>query len=374
MKILIIGELYSSNLGDGVICENVKNIVEKYYDGKNLQIYLADISCRQGFTEENKERKTKASKNYIRNILYKSEYITYKIQEIKKKKKIKEICKSHYDVAIFAGGHLIMSYFTLQIYNFVKYLSKNGTKIIFNACGVGEIKSPILLYKIRKTLRNERIVQITSRDNVEKLKIKYLDQSNKIPVSKTYDPAIYTNETYGITKDETSKVVGLGIMNVKDIPREKMLIFWKQIIDHLEKEGYRWQLFCNGSQADYELACKCLEMLGLPNIKKYIADKPLTPKELVETIAKYNSIISFRLHSHIIAYSLEIPTIAIVWDEKVKFFFRDLGMEDRCFDINQDTVEIIDKLLETKKIEYKKEIKTKQKEVIKQNILKNLKI
>lgn len=375
MKILIVGELYSSNLGDGVICENVKSIIENYYEGDNLEIQLADLSCRKGYVNDNyKIERMKGIKNHIRKLLYKSEYITYKIQEVKNKKTIKKICgPQHYDIAIFAGGHLIMPYFILRIYDFVKYLSKNGTKIIFNACGVGDIKSPILLYKIKKMFKNRNIIQITSRDNIEKLKTKYLDAKNSIQVGKTYDPAIYTNETYKISKKEESKVIGLGIMDVMSISKEKMLNFWKQIIQEIEKNGYKWQLFCNGSQADYNLACECLKMMNLSNKKQYIADRPVNPKQLVETIAQYNSIISFRLHSHIVAYSLEIPTIAIVWNEKLNFFFRDLEMEDRCLDFNKEAKTIVDKLLEIKKVGYNEKIKAKQKEVIKENILKNLK-
>ena len=374
MKILIIGEWYSSNLGDGIICENVEKIVREIYKEKNVTIDRADISLRDGFIKNSEHivngriRKV----NYIRNILYKSEYLTYKLQDIKnkRKEKIKKICNHSYDLAIFAGGHMIMPYFSFQIYYFVKYLVNSGTKVIFNACGVGEIKSRILLNKVRQALMNKNIVYISSRDNVEKLKKEYLIGDKKLLVKKTYDPAIFTNETYGVKKDISSEVIGLGIMNLLDEKKEDVIKFWKSIIDNIEKQGKRWQIFCNGSQEDYELACECLRNVKTNNSGMInIAPKPNRPIDLVKLISKYKSIISFRLHSHIIAYSLDIPTIAIVWNEKVKFFFKDLNLEDRCFEIKDKPEDIVKKLLEVESSKYDKSIKDKQRGIIRNNLM-----
>lgn len=126
LKILIIGDLYSANLGDGIICENVKEIIKKENSEQKLQIKLVDIYCKNGYIKDDKSQANVKRNNisdFIRSIIYKSEFITYKIQDIKTKKRIKKICEEHYDLAIFAGGHLFIPYFTFQIYNFVKYLS-----------------------------------------------------------------------------------------------------------------------------------------------------------------------------------------------------------------------------------------------------------
>jgi polysaccharide pyruvyl transferase WcaK-like protein len=50
----------------------------------------------------------------------------------------------------------------------------------------------------------------------------------------------------------------------------------------------------------------------------------------VNLIASFGSLISYRLHSHIIACSLDIPTVAIQWDRKVPFFFEKIGCPRRC--------------------------------------------
>ena len=47
-------------------------------------------------------------------------------------------------------------------------------------------------------------------------------------------------------------------------------------------------------------------------------------------IASFGSLISYRLHSHIIACSLDIPTVAVQWDRKLPFFFEKIGCPERC--------------------------------------------
>lgn len=371
MKILIIGDLYSANLGDGVICENVKEIIKKENNEKELQIKLVDIYCKNGYIKHEQNQIKEKKKNIsdlIRNIIYKSEFITYKIQDIKTKKKIKKICEEHYDLAIFAGGHLFIPYFTFQIYNFVKYLSKNNVKIIFNGCGVGKIKSPILIFKIRKALKNKNILYVSSRDNIDMLKQKYMRKSN-IEIRKTYDPAIFTRDNYNITKNENSKTIGIGVMKIGKISEDILIEFWKKIIEKLNQEGYKWQIFCNGNKDDYILSCKILERMNLPIEEEYIAKRPTVPSELVKTISMYQCLVSCRLHSHIIAYSLDIPTIAIIWDEKIKFFFKNLSLEERCFELEDRNVDqIINKLVEIKDTHYDINEMEKEKSVVAKNL------
>jgi len=374
LNILIIGEWYSSNLGDGIICQNVKKLIEEAYKRKDLVIDKADISCRDSFMNETAIIEHKKTKLYLKKILYKSEYLTYKLQDLKRKMKIKKICKKKYDIAIFAGGHLIMPYFTFQICDYIKYLSENKTKIIINACGVGKFKSKILKQKIKVALKNPNIIAISSRDDIEKLKKEYISEERSSIIKKTYDPAIYTDETYRISRKENSQVIGLGIMKLLNVSDEEVIKFWKGVIKQLETQGQKWQFFCNGALEDYRLACRCLKDIKNNKYDKkvYIASRPNRPEELVKIISKYKSLISFRLHSHIVAYSLEIPTVAIVWDDKVKTFFEDLRLKDRCFDIDEKPEKIVEKLLEIKDVDYNQKLKKRQKEIIINNLKENL--
>lgn len=65
---------------------------------------------------------------------------------------------------------------------------------------------------------------------------------------------------------------------------------------------------------------------------------------LVKTISRFQSIISFRLHSHIIAASLGIPSVAVVWDDKVRGFFGKIGHPERCCTLLDGPEKILNKL------------------------------
>ena len=61
-------------------------------------------------------------------------------------------------------------------------------------------------------------------------------------------------------------------------------------------------------------------------------------------LAGFQSIISFRLHSHIIAASLDIPSVGVVWDDKLRFFFQKTGHEERCCTVSDKPETVLKKL------------------------------
>ena len=72
-NILIVGEVYSDNLGDGVICEVVNGFLKKNYNTKYF-----DLSGRTSYCEKDKKeefnyikQETKAIKRKIKKVLYK---------------------------------------------------------------------------------------------------------------------------------------------------------------------------------------------------------------------------------------------------------------------------------------------------------------
>lgn len=54
MNILVIGEYYSSNLGDGVICQTVVALLKQRYSNSNIDI--ADISNEVDYRDKRREQ------------------------------------------------------------------------------------------------------------------------------------------------------------------------------------------------------------------------------------------------------------------------------------------------------------------------------
>lgn len=65
----------------------------------------------------------------------------------------------------------------------------------------------------------------------------------------------------------------------------------------------------------------------------------------MEQISEFSSLISFRLHSHIVAASLNIPAVGISWDEKIKFFYENIGHKERCLPVGCPAQEVVKALL-----------------------------
>lgn len=367
MKILLIGEVYSENLGDGIICETVASLIKNAYP--NSEIIMGDLSGKSGYEQNTVKQKNKKLHHlfkFNRHFPAPLEYPMYLIlnQDKAKKKHIKEICNNDYDFAIFAGGQILFNHFVIPISRYVKQLKKKNIPVIFHSCGVGTINGKKLKKKLKKALTRKNISYISIRDDIETVKNVYLPKNHQ-EIYKTFDTALWSAPEYYIQKQESS-IIGLGIMFV---PRqEKNLIhFWKQIIHHLNQEKMQWQLFCNGDKADYKLAEQIIAAIKKDeplHVNNPLAERPTKGKELVQQIAQYKSIISFRLHSHIVAASLGVPSIALDWDKKLTFFFESIHYPERVSTHNDDPKEIIAKLKVTEEQNYSKAPIEEQKQQV----------
>lgn len=361
-RVLVIGEHFSENLGDGVICQSVEYLIKESFSSSKL--VRSDLSGRSDFMNKyNGQDKLIGRSKYLiskwthrvlnRNTLL---YALYIHGRWKRSKKTKEISDQPYDLAVFAGGQLFMDYFSLPIHRHMKYLAKHDTPTIFNACGMGRVNSVLLQKQLQHVLKHQNIDSISARDHLNQMNERLLP--THMQAAQSHDCALWASEAFDIQKSG-SNVIGLGVISQSRKKDDKVIKLYSNIIMSLNDKDIRWELFCNGSFDDYELALKIAQLCGYD--ESAIAKRPLKPIDLVQTIASYRSIISFRLHSHIIAVSLDIPTIAITWDSKVDFFFENIQQPDRVFQYGSHFNEVLEKLFEAEQIGYNKELIDSQK-------------
>lgn len=380
-KILVVGEYYSENLGDGIICENVKYILSSAFP--DAEIKISDIMGRTKFednyhqissTTVNSQSKREQIKSYLSSKEGKGFGYLYERLIYRKWKKeraegltnIRNVLHEQFDLVVFAGGQLLYEPFVIPIEEHLKILNETETPIIFNGCGIGAFSNNYILNRFNRILNNSNIKSITVRDYVNEVNKKIL-ANNPIKAIKTSDSALWTKDTYSITESQTRRTVGLGIIhrNNPEFMRKQRNLY-KEIILLLESQGQEWELFCNGEIVDQEFAYELVQELNLPKSK--VADRTKRPHELVELIASYDSIISFRLHSHIVASSLRVPSIGMTWDKKVNFFFESFNSGNRCFNVDSTPQDIISKLNEIKNNPLDGKILSNSKEELK-NIL-----
>ena len=113
----------------------------------------------------------------------------------------------------------------------------------------------------------------------------------------------------------------------------ELVEFWVAIIEKLDRDGVSFELFTNGSQQDYSLALNVVTSVRERlSISCDLATRPQEPCQLAHLISQYRAVIASRLHAHIIATSYRVPSIGLLWDDKVLAFFKDTGREALVFD------------------------------------------
>lgn len=346
MNILILGWYYSSNLGDAVICDCVATQLREDYPGAH--VVIRDLCGRTGFPERQpvtleeliRQRKrhrlriTATKLGWDKQLFHETWCIRQDAH------RIRGITDGDWDLAVFAGGQIFMDDLILYARSAVQTLDRRGIPVIFNGCGTGPSYSKSLRCMLSETLHSPNVKGVTCRDGAQ-----LLDRwcGGKI-AQPTDDPALWADHVYGVTKAADANIVGLGVMFPRSLNPERVVSFWRRTIRALEEAEIPWKIFTNGSEGDMTFARKILE-----GREDHLCPPPETPEALVKQIAAFRSLISFRLHSHIIAASLGIPTVAITWDQKVPRFFEKLGYPQRCLNIKAKPRQVLACLADAEK-------------------------
>lgn len=327
-RIVILGEKYSHNLGDGVICQCVEAFIRQ--NAAEKEIISLDLSCRKDYDDiyhfplSGIQRIKNAVnsrffalgpvKKFIRKKMGEQLYTYWKWYR-QQSETVKRLCQTHQaDLVVFAGGELFKDYFLFYIRDFVRHYTKQGAKIWFNACGCDSKNIPYVSQHFQKILNNAGVKRVTTRSSAESC-------CNLIAPSQYMfipDPVICAASVF--ERSEQEHMVGLGIMCLDGISddREKLLAFWSDVVTQLKEQNIPFKLFCNGADEDFLFAQQLVAYLGLP--QDYLLPPPHTPQELVSQITRFERICSFRMHSLIIAYSFGIPFVGLGWDQKLYDF------------------------------------------------------
>ena len=242
---------------------------------------------------------------------------------------------------IFAGGGMlkyISQEFWAADYCIIKYCKKYNIPVYFNAIGIeGYDKNHLYSRIISNLLKSNCIKNITTRDDIDSLKKYKSDISNDSIVG---DPALWSSSLYH--RKPTLDLIGIGTIrsgiftvNGRMITEDNLISFYIAMIERLKKHNQKWQLFTNGTDADYNLGLKILKELNIKPNNEIIAPQPKTAQELINLITQYKGIIANRMHAHIIAASYGIPTVGLIWNDKIKQFAKHLGIEERFFNCDK---------------------------------------
>ena len=359
---LIAGESYSPNLGDGVIAESLAFLFQQ--EDPIVENSFLDISLRQnwgaGGGEQNGRLKTtlQSLRHHLGDRTYNR--LVWPTLKRSRSQQAWEPILQNSSALIIGGGLLLMDNdldFPLKLNTLVKMAVAHQLPVHFVACGVGHNRpwSKQGLRLIHEALAEAQTV--TLRDQLSQDKLSELIPDIKTAV--TFDPAIWARAVYGPPANPSAAPrIGLGVIQVdkinaynqKNAPlsADDMRNFWLKIIALLQQQDKNVELFSNGSVKDSGFAKEIAEAASAQlRLTVPVAPPPQRPDQLVHTINRYTGAIVFRLHASIIASAYRIPTVGLIWDQKVHAFYAETQRQDFCFDIFSSQPETIVKSLNT---------------------------
>lgn len=330
-KVAVMGLASINNFGDNFILKCVSYLVNE--QGK----YEAEIVDFE------------PPMNVPRAFLYYFMLIVSKIMPDKKLSAgiefmaVKIRCKKYYSRSlknmsglIFGAGSFkygtqkLWAYYSLAI----ETAQKIGIPVMFNAMNIQKANHND--WKCRFLLEHTNlpcVKVITSRDGsfgVERLKKEYCVRADII-CKGVGDAAFWIPECYHTDKNTDTKKVGINLIygNIfirygNHLTEEELLHIYCGLLRKLDEEGIEWELFTNGLKSDYDFGRKLLMEYGNQELEIRI---PTSDVDLLQIIRNYKIILGARLHACICAYTLEIPFVGFIWDEKLLYFSKMAELE-----------------------------------------------
>lgn len=284
----------------------------------------------------------------------------YQINKMHLKRIDKELVVNA-DVIFFAGGGL----FGLSYLNFFEYLDEitrlaeeRNIPVIFSSIGMNNMDATPENEELLKTiLRRKCIKAISARENISLFK--EYSTGCGFTIETVCDPAVWTQYVYNM-RHEKSGVIGINVVrgglfkdNKKNWGMTDELKYLHKLKSLLDESDLKYKFYTNGSFLDNNTLRFFAREYSIP-LEQVVY--PHTTKEVVETIAEFDAVVTFRMHSSIIAYSFQIPSVALVWNDKIPFFYQNINHPERAFDFDQWNSEIVfNQLLSTLEGENKEE-------------------
>lgn len=328
MKILLAGECYSENLGDGVICRTVQHAIQDVLP--EAEIVCLDLSGKTGYGPEPQQKNGclyRARRAVQETAIRLRNPLLYQVcqQDTDRHrrfcKQLDKCMKQRFDLVVFAGGALFMDYFAGVISLTVEAAAERHIPVIFHACGMGDCNAhSVALFS--RSFRNPWVKSISLRDSYER----FTRIFPGVAAEETYDTALACSCCFAPSQSADARY-GVGLISMARYEQAQ-----KNLLRSFLSAGVSWRAFTNGASYDQRFAEMLLRDVGIApqEIALYLVPRTETPEQLVRTITSFSSIVSFRMHSQIVAASYGIPSFGLVWDDKIREQYRKLGYAENC--------------------------------------------
>ncbi len=337
-RVAICGEVYSPNLGDGVIAGGLTHLIREFLP--SARIDWVDLSGRAGWGAGAPEARRFHPFAFLRStMLRRCGELVWMAGELARMTVSDERL---YELLVIGGGELLMDdclSFPTKLLVQMHRFGPRSAAWAMHSCGVGDRFSWVGRGLISQALGGTRRVTMSVRD--EGARRNFRRHFPAMPeVGVVPDPGLWASEVYGQGRVEGCRKVGLGIMASPESGRVERVRVWTELAMQLDGDGHPVELFTNGSPEDQSFAIKVWEQLPAALRGRVpLRPRPSTPAELVTLIGSYGLVVAERLHAHVIAHSLGRPSVGIVGEGKVREFGRLTGRSGFFFEAGQVTAD-----------------------------------
>ncbi len=373
-KIVIVGLMQDTNFGESIYPKTLEYLISRetgeQYEYVEMDLYGRTTCCEDNNTLVKTDRlKYSVDVNaftrfHIRTIRFCGRKLNRRMeakhQEWKCNPNQQKRLRKYYtetmqgaSMILFAGGGIIECSTNHDYYHHIDLVTEIADKMEIPVCfnGVGMVIDPNHMFGwdvMKKALNRKCVKYMSCRDGQEWLNQNVFDGKDfvvTVPCS-----AILSKDGFQVAHNEQSNVIGIGVIrgNIfssyeKAFSEEQLLELYSGIFRALKKRGYDCRFFTNGYSKDILFAQKLMEQL-----KEYAPefDVPENAEDLIKLIAGYQAIITARLHSCIVAYSLGVPITAITWTKKVLDFMELIGEKESAVPLEKLNVEYMIKMFD----------------------------
>lgn len=255
-----------------------------------------------------------------------------------------------FDAIIIGGGGLIKhkhQFFGTVMLAVTKYAENLQIPIFYNSVGVEGFEDNWKCDVLIQCLNSPVVKLISTRDDIDTLRNCYIEKNDMDKTMAICDPAVWASEVYAIKREnrpiDVKRTIGINIsyenlfynygINLNASQHYELMY---EIVTHLNNQ-YNLTLYTNGGYADNAFLLRLHKQLCEEGVN-VLHDIPHNAIDLVRIISKFDCILATRLHSVIVAYSLNIPSVPMEWNNKVRFFcnatHNDMFIEKDHFECN----------------------------------------
>lgn len=249
------------------------------------------------------------------------------------------ICSS--DLVFFAGGGMFgLNYMNNFVYldEIISLADQQGIPVVFSSIGVNNMDAtPENEHVLSEMLARKCFRAVSVRENPELFR-RYAAGCD-YEIVEVCDPAVWAKYIYHSHLSKLHRPLGETVIGINAVRGGLFgdngkpwklgdeMNYFNELKKMLDEAGMRYYFYTNGSFLDNNSLLYYAKENDIPAERVII---PKSTRELVETVYQFTAVAAIRMHSSIISYALDIPSVNLVWNDKIPFFYQNIHYPERA--------------------------------------------